>query len=186
MDATPTGVETDGPAETPSAVDADTLRALFEQHRGRIRSVFGAIGAPAHDADDLTQEVFVRALAGLERLDDPARACAWLYGIVRNLRLQYHQRRCREAARRQGAPVERATPDDSPLERSLAGERAHALRAAVAELAPEHQQLLALRYRQTLSYRDIAEQLGISVALVGVRLHRLCSRLRDQLSETDA
>ncbi len=156
------------------------LEALFDKHRGAICAAFRALGASGEDGEDLTQEVFMRAYRGFGRLQDPDRASAWLYGIVRNVRREFLRRR-------RVAPI---GPDDccddggvDPVTQHLDSERRQAVRQAVTQLDGGFRQVVELRYGDGLAYQEIADRLQMSVESVGVTLFRAREKLRQQLGE---
>jgi RNA polymerase sigma factor (sigma-70 family) len=130
------------------------------------------------DAEDLTSEVFERALRYRSSYD-PARggSMPWLIGIAR---------RCingRPPSLNQGnlADVEQAAPDDveaSALERLT-------LAKAIAALDDRSRELLALRYGADLSARQIGTVLGLKTNAVEVALHRALARVRTELEKQD-
>jgi RNA polymerase sigma-70 factor, ECF subfamily len=131
------------------------------------------------EAEDVTSEVFERALRGRAGYDASRGApIAWLLGIAR---------RCiadAVAARLQTTPDPPEAADPADL-----AERASArlsLVAAIAQLDEREQDLLALRYGADLTARRIGEMLGLRTNAVEVALHRALGRLRDLLAETDA
>ena len=146
-----------------------------------IRRVYAYVAYRIGDgpeAEDVTSEVFERALRGRASYD-AARGTpiAWLLGIAR---------RCiadAAAGRLQTSPDPPEAPDPTDL-----AERASArlsLVAAIAQLDEREQDLLALRYGADLTARRIGEILGLRTNAVEVALHRALGRLRDLLAETD-
>jgi RNA polymerase sigma factor (sigma-70 family) len=130
------------------------------------------------DAEDLTSEVFERALRYRSSYD-PALGgpLPWLIGIAR---------RCVDGRRylpthADSAKVEQAAPQDleaSALERlTLAG--------AVSVLDDRSRELLALRYGADLSARQIGAVLGLKTNAVEVSLHRALARVRAELEEQE-
>jgi len=132
-------------------------------------------------AEDVTSEVFMKALRALDRYDpDRASPKTWLLKIARNAVTDH----LRSLRRRSSLHVslDRA-PDlvaDLPTqeERVLRAERIELLLNANRGLRPADQEILSLRYGAGLSNHEIAESLGISDNAVGVRVHRALARLR--------
>jgi RNA polymerase sigma factor (sigma-70 family) len=130
------------------------------------------------DAEDVTSEVFERALRYRESYDsrkgDPA---AWLIGIAR---------RCvAAAALRSKSPqpnVHEVREEPDPA--APAVDRL-TVRAAVASLDERDRELIALRYGADLTARQIAETLEMRTNAVEVALHRALGRLREVLGETE-
>jgi RNA polymerase sigma factor (sigma-70 family) len=128
------------------------------------------------DAEDVTSEVFERALRYRESYDprkgDPM---AWLIGIAR---------RCIAGAALSSRPPEPSVHDvrDEPDPAGPAVERL-TVHAAVASLEERDRELIALRYGADLTARQIAETLELRTNAVEVALHRALGRLRDLLRE---
>jgi RNA polymerase sigma-70 factor (ECF subfamily) len=125
------------------------------------------------DAEDVTNETFVRALRYRDTFDASKGApISWLIGIAR---------RCVDEA------FSHARPGSDPPDRAAAGDlaadvvqRLH-LRAAVSRLGERDRELIALRYGADLSARQIAERLELSTNAVEVALTRARTRLREEL-----
>lgn len=129
------------------------------------------------DAEDLTSEVFERALR-YRKSYDPARGepLAWLIGIAR---------RCIDDARARPRAESGDRPDVISTE-DLEGEALQRLTvsAAVEGLDERSRDLIALRYGADLSARQIGEILGLKTNAVEVALHRTLARLRPELEST--
>jgi RNA polymerase sigma-70 factor (ECF subfamily) len=144
--------------------------------------------APDGDAEDATQEAFVKAYAALGRFRPDAPFRPWLLRIVAN---EARNRR-RSATRRTGLAlraVEDRRPDDaapSPESAVLAGERRSTLVNAVNALRDEDREVIAVRYFLDLSEAEAATTLGIPRGTVKSRLSRALGRLRDQIASDGA
>jgi len=144
--------------------------------------------APDGDAEDATQEAFVKAYAALARFRPDAPFRPWLLRIVAN---EARNRR-RSATRRVGLAlrvVEDRRPDDaapSPESAVLAGERRSDLLNAVNGLRDEDREVIAVRYFLDLSEAEAAETLGIPRGTVKSRLSRALGRLRERLATEEA
>jgi RNA polymerase sigma factor (sigma-70 family) len=151
----------------------------FARPDALIRRVYAYVAyrvGPGPDAEDLTSDVFERALRYRESYD-PARGepLAWLIGIAR---------RCVEGGRpareEPGEPDE--LPDDASLEEDAV--RRLTLVSAVATLGGRDQELIALRYGADLTARQIGALLELETNAVEVALHRALERLRAVLEES--
>jgi RNA polymerase sigma factor (sigma-70 family) len=144
--------------------------------------------APDGDAEDATQEAFVKAYAALARFRPDAPFRPWLLRIVAN---EARNRR-RSATRRTGLAlraVEDRRPDDaapSPESAVLAGERRTTLVNAVNALRDEDREVIAVRFFLDLSEAEAATTLGIPRGTVKSRLSRALGRLRDQIASDGA
>jgi RNA polymerase sigma factor (sigma-70 family) len=140
--------------------------------------------APDGDAEDATQEAFVKAHAALARFRIDAPFRPWLLRIVAN---EARNRR-RSATRRTGLALrvgEDRRRDDaapSPVSAVLAGERRSELLQAVNGLRDEDREVIAVRYFLDLSEAEAAMTLGIPRGTVKSRLSRALGRLREQMA----
>jgi RNA polymerase sigma-70 factor (ECF subfamily) len=130
-------------------------------------------------ADDLVQDCLERALAK-EHLYDPARQLrAWLYAILRNLHVSGLRRKGR-------AGVVKSVEDLAPEEEAVAGEQestsgVRSIAEALDHLPDLHREIVLLVALEDMSYREVAEILGIPVGTVMSRLSRGRTALRSLL-----
>ena len=166
----------------PAELREARCRGWYEEHGRTIYSFLRFQVDSADTADDLTAEVFLRAVRSADRFD-PARgeARSWLFRIAQNV-LRDHGRR--ERRRRQVSLSDyRDLRSDapSPEERVLWQEEVGRLLAALDELSEGDRRLVSLRYGSGLSSAEAAEVLGIREAAVRTRLWRALGRLRKVL-----
>jgi RNA polymerase sigma-70 factor (ECF subfamily) len=126
----------------------------------------------AREAEDLTQEAFVRAYGKLDQFDAARPFEPWLRRLAVNVCLNQLAR-----ARPALADLDERSVDPAaalrPLEAaSLRRERAEAVRAAVLALPPHYRAVIELRHYQGLSYADIAATLGLPLSDVKSHLFR--------------
>lgn len=157
--------------------------ALLEQHRGIVLNVARGYCHHPEDRLDLVQEISVQAWAAFEGFD-PARArfSTWLYRVALNVAISQWRRQ--QYRQQHHAPLD----DDLPAaDEALPPEQRHALHqleVAIHALPPLDRALMLL-HLDDHDHRQIAEVLGISVANVSTRLHRLRQQLRTRLNPTD-
>jgi RNA polymerase sigma-70 factor (ECF subfamily) len=169
------------PGDLPSEAQ---LAAIYREFSGQIHTyAYHLLGNP-EDADDITQEVFIRAYARLGQLRAQASMRSWLYRIATNLCMDHLRRRSR-VKRIFGleAPLggSGAGPDDPP-QRDIAQPMAAAEIDSVAErdhialalkrMPDKYAVCLLLHSLQGLSYREIADVVGVSPGAAAVRLSR--------------
>jgi RNA polymerase sigma-70 factor (ECF subfamily) len=147
--------------------DLDAFEALVHRHQGAVyRVALRMLGSEA-DAQDATQETFVRAWRGLGRFRRESAVSTWLYSIV--------TRRCLDliAARRptEDLGIELDAGVD-PADTAEQRERLRAVTRAVAALPGEQRAALVLREFEGLSYDQVADVLNTSVSAVKGRIHR--------------
>lgn len=136
---------------------------------------------PAADAEDVTQQVFVRVLEGKVRLgDDPALTLRWLAGrlALNTLRGARH-RRTHERSAMQRDP----RPDAEPaVGAAITAEERRALRAALDDLPPDLRAAVALRYQEDFTFEAIARALACSLSTAHDRVRRGLVRLQQALA----
>ena len=159
-----------------------TWEEVVTRHSARVYRLAYRLTADRHDAEDLTQEVFVRVFRSLSTYT-PGTFEGWLHRITTNLFL--------DTARRKSRLRFEALPDDA--ERLPSGERTPAqlyddthfdadVQAALDALPPDFRAAVVLCDLEGLSYEEIADTLGIKIGTVRSRIHRGRSALRAALA----
>jgi RNA polymerase sigma-70 factor (ECF subfamily) len=136
-----------------------------------------------HDvADDVAQEAFIRAFRALDRFDTARPFGPWICRIAANLAVNHvRSPRAREEELPSG-PGETSSPGEDPLGSVLAREARAVLDRGLASLPADQRAVLVLRAVEGLSYKEIAESLGIAQGTVMSRLFRARERLAAVLS----
>jgi RNA polymerase sigma factor (sigma-70 family) len=164
--------------------DRDAFARLVSATRNLVCSLTLAIARDVQASEDLAQEVFLAAWAGLPRLRAPESFLPWLRQLARN-RAHEHVRGRVRWRRRHAAwqPAADARPDPSALpgDRLAADEEREALARALEALSSEAREIVTLYYRQGRSARQVADLLGLSEDAVKKRLERARTTLRETL-----
>ena len=134
-----------------------------------------------HDAEDLTQQVFLLAQERFDQLRDADRARGWLFTILRNSFLKMVQRTQPVSAADVGLNLE-MVPTFSAKDQAVDSAE---LQAAIDELPAEFRVVLAMFYFEGCSYREISEKLDLPMGTVMSRLARAKGHLRSKLFETE-
>ena len=139
-------------------------------------------------AEELTQDVFIKAFRSLGTFRGESRFSTWLYRIAVNL---CHDQRESLSARNRSretsleelepAPAESAAPAGRPDQLLEASEMASSFQAGLDLLEPKYRDAFLLRHGEDRSYEEISEILGISVSNAKVRVHRAREMLLDVL-----
>lgn len=176
----------------------ELFRELFDRHYRRVFRFFRRWGFDAEEADDLAQETFLKAYAGLAEFRGDASESTWLFTIAANcLRNELRKRgtlkrAAVEVSRDELSEAERAEPSvftrtghgrEAPLERLLRKEQYLALDAAIADLPPKMGRCARLRLEQGLALREIAALLQLSPETVKAHLFQARRRLKRQVAE---
>jgi len=161
--------------------EREAFGQLYDRY---VRRVYGAIYARVGnraEAEDLTAQVFLKALENLSRLDASRGGFGpWIFGIARNLVVDRHRRK----SRRVTIPVEAAPAWQEPrtsdgLEQAAIGkQRGGHLWARVMELPAAQRQVIELRFVQGLKTEEIASVMGRSAAAVKQLTYRALEHLR--------
>lgn len=178
---------------TGSATSSHPLASAFEQYRNPILRYVRSIVRDAAEADDITQETFLRAHRSLATLQDPAKLSPWLYRIATNLctdRFRQSSSRPRPQSLADvtaAAETGEAEPADDTAPRLDQLVEQQEMSACVQEyldsLSDSYRAVILLHDMQGLSNPEIAEMLGCSLATVKIRLHRARARLRAKLAK---
>ena len=176
------------------AKDGDQLafEQLVTDNEKRIYNLCRRMVGDQEDAAELTQEAFLNAWRGLPGFQAESAFSTWPYRLASNVCLAFLRRETRRKSLSltvvsldQEEAVELEIPDqryapEGELERL---ERRQAIRDGLARLSEEHRQVLVLRELSGLSYREIAQLLGVEEGTVKSRIARARGALRKVLVE---
>ena len=157
-------------------IQPDRAHAIFTRNQLAVFRYLKRLTRRADEAEDLTQQVFVRALRSLGSYEHRERERAWLFTIARNVFLNSR----RDRARNPGASQPVLEPRSQPVQLVRAG-----LEQAIDRLAELDRDCFLLRELAGLGYEDIARVLEMTPAAVRSRIHRARLELRAALSGED-
>lgn len=150
---------------------------IVARHRRAVYQVCYRFVGNHEDASDLSQEAFVRAWRGLKKFKGQAALSTWLYRIAVNACLnRVGSKRPETEPLRADRFVDHQTED--PASGLIRGERAVAVRRAIAGLPDKQRATLILRTYQDLSHQEIAEILGSSVGAVKANFFHALANLK--------
>ncbi|MEU0265892.1 RNA polymerase sigma factor SigE [Nocardioides sp. NPDC006303] len=160
-----------------------TWDEIVEKHSDRVYRLAYRLTGNRHDAEDLTQEVFVRVFRSLDTYS-PGTFEGWLHRITTNLFLD--QARRKQRIRFDALSDERAsrltssgpTPDVAYTDQRFDDD----IERALATLPPDFRAAVVLCDVEGLSYEEISEILGAKLGTVRSRIHRGRAMLRDNLA----
>lgn len=176
--------------------DASAFDEMVSRYWDRIYSMVNQLLRNPEDAEEVTQDAFIRAHRGLANFRGESAFSTWLYQIATNLarnRYWYWWRRKRDKSVSLDAPVsagnettlaeiipaETETPDDITVTREFVAR----IGSSMERLGAKHREILILRNIKNQSYEEIAEILGISVGTVKSRIARARESLRSKLGD---
>jgi RNA polymerase sigma-70 factor (ECF subfamily) len=165
-----------------AAWDPPAWDEVVREHSGRVYRLAYRLTGNRPDAEDLTQEVFVRVFRALDRYR-PGTFEGWLHRITTNLFLDGARRRARirfealpDDAER--VPGRERSPEQVYVDENLDDD----VQRALADLPPDFRAAVVLCDIEGLSYEEIAATLGVKLGTVRSRIHRGRSQLREALA----
>jgi RNA polymerase sigma-70 factor (ECF subfamily) len=174
--------ETGAVATLPTEESLPDWQELVEDHSERVYRLALRLTGNRYDAEDLTQEVFVRVFRSLHTYS-PGTFAGWLHRITTNLFLDQARRKQRirfdALSDERAAKLASATgaPEATYADRTFDAD----VESALASLPPEFRAAVVLCAIEGLSYEEIAATLGVKLGTVRSRIHRGRSHLRKAL-----
>jgi RNA polymerase sigma-70 factor (ECF subfamily) len=154
------------------AGDRAAFEELVELYQPRLRYFLARMVGNDHAADDLLQDVWFDVYRGVARLADPAAFPAWLYRIARHRAAGALRKKRQVLSSLEGVDLAEGGEEDFSAEDA---ERVH---AALGRLAPEHREVLLLRFIEGMTYEDIARVTRCQQGTVRSRIHYAKRALR--------
>lgn len=174
--------------------DLAAYGGLVQALQDRVFNVCWRMCGSRTDAEDLTQEAFVKAFESLERFDGRSRFYTWLFRIAVNLVISARRKQPRatvvsmdaaSGSAEGGEPRPLAdrlgSGEMGPADRAVEHEHQSLVLSALASLDEEHRCVVTLRDLESLGYGEIADILNVPVGTVKSRLHRARLALRQKL-----
>ncbi len=162
--------------------DGEAFSVLYQRYVRRIYNYIYYRTGNQHDAEDLTERVFFRALNNIQNYRNRGLPfSAWLYRIAHNLVANWY----RDTKRRKEVPLEdhayTISRGDLPESELVKLQEIEQLMAALRRLPNERQNLLILKFVERLSNEEIAQILGRTEGAVKSLYHRTLLALRDEI-----
>jgi RNA polymerase sigma-70 factor (ECF subfamily) len=167
---------------TTPAADQDAGAMSWDEvvrtYGDRVYKLAYRLSGNRHDAEDITQEVFIRVFKSLDRFE-PGSFSGWLHRITTNVFLDMVRRQSKVRMRPIGDETAQVPSNEPTPEQSLQdGYLDPDLQAALDDLAPEFRAAVVLCDVEGLTYEEIGEVLGVKVGTVRSRIHRGRRNLR--------
>ncbi len=157
----------------------ESIEQLVRLHETRIFSFLFRLTSNREDAEDLTQETFVRAIRGLAGFkNSQGRFLPWLFAIARNLAASHYRSRRLSTTSLDSVPLEAS---GSPWEAIVNADENQALWQRARELKPREFEILWLRYAEGFDLAEIGQIMHLNAIFVRVLLHRSRNRLAQLL-----
>ena len=169
---------------------------LVQRHMNRVYSIVYRIVCHKEEAEDITQEVFVKVYHGLKKFEHQASFSSWAYRIATNSALDSLDKIKRQ--QKHTAPTPNTTPKDEqtdplhlhpsseagPEESSIQRELRECISQVLRQLDRQQARLLILRDFDDLSYDEIAAHLKVGLSAVKMRIHRARLAFQELFSQT--
>ncbi len=171
------------------ALNDDAFAELVRRYLRRVHGFSYRYLLDRAEAEEATQETFVKAWRALHRFDQKRSFATWLFAIARNTALDRLKKKhpipfaALQSADGEGDMAETlADPEPLPPEALDAANLASRLEAALAGLHPDDRAIIALHYDEHQTFEEIAETLGKPMNTVKSRHRRALGFLRDNLT----
>lgn len=161
--------------------DSAAFTMLMDRHVGTCLRFATRMLGNQFDAEDVTQETFLRAYGALGRYDESTKFQTWLMTILVN--------RCRTSLRNQLRRNARVIVDDRAVSKAAVPSRADdaalrdAIERALAKLEEPQREAFLLKHVEDLSYDEMSAATGVGISALKMRVQRACERLQGLLEE---
>jgi RNA polymerase sigma factor (sigma-70 family) len=171
------------------AGDQKACRDLVLRYQRQVFSVLMRVVRSPQDAEDLTQDTFVRMFRALDRYDPERPFTAWLFTIATRLGIDHLRRRrvktvsltVSEPGSTEERTIDVLDPGLQPDEMASHAEEEVRAKDLIDSLPEHYRIVVVLRHQQDLSYEEIAEALNMPLGTVKARIHRARALLKDRL-----
>ncbi len=163
--------------------DPAGAEGLFDRYAGPLLGFTERMLGVKAEAEEVTQDVFVKMISRADQYDGRASVSTWLFAIAANA----CRDRLRSSWRTTSVPLE-GVPEPKGTDEAVEGgllerERRQLVRSALARLTPEQREVLVLARYRGMPYADIARALGISEGAVKTRVFRALETLKKLFAE---
>lgn len=166
------------------AGDGRAFGLLVESYSRPVYNLTYRMLGNAEEAEDAAQETFLRAFSRLEQYDPNHKFSTWIFSIANHYCIDRLRKRKVTHVSIDDNPVleNLEGSDPAPEGAALTGEQRIEVQRLMGQLDPDYRTPLALRYWEELSYEEIAEVMGLTVAAVKSRLFRARQRMGELLA----
>ena len=162
--------------------DREAFAVLIVRYQKPLYNAAFWVLRNAEDANDVTQNVFLRVAERCDDYDPKFRFFSWIYRITVNEALNFRRRHAREEELDDEVDLP-AAESANPEWQLAEGQQARRVRAALMSMSTSHRMVLTLRHFSECSYEEIAQILDLDEKTVKSRLHEARLRLRALLQD---
>lgn len=163
------------------AGDGTAFESLVHEHQDRLFSAMTHVCGGVHDAEEVTQEAFIRAFVKLDTFHQNSQFFTWLYRIAFNIALSRKRRKRAKISldqQREKAGDDVVDQTEAVDAAMIRNDQVNLVRSAMQQLSEQHRSILVLREMNEASYEEIADILELSIGTVRSRLNRARKQLR--------
>jgi len=169
----------------PSGEDPQNVfKGWLQEHTGLVYKVARAFAPNEADQPDLIQEILLQMWCSLPRFEGKAKASTWIYRVALNTALAWRRKETKHRATQTSLiDIETLPGTEEDSARRVAREEVVVRLYDAIHQLPKVDAALVLLYLEDLSYREMAEVLGLSESNVGVKLNRARKALAELMKE---
>lgn len=161
---------------------------IINRYQGKIYSYIFRLTNHADDANDITQEVFLKAYRHLHTVDTDRKFSSWIYRIAHNESVNWLKKRTRTKVESLDAHMEQGI--QIPSTTDIAGqyvreEEQIEVRSAISLLPDKYRKVLELRYLNEFSYQEISKTLGKPINTVGTLINRAKKLMLEKIDKPE-
>ncbi len=161
--------------------------SLYREHSARVYHYLMTLTGDVHQAEDLLQETFIKAMRSQDRLKDRDKVCSWLYTISRNLFLDARRKENRRKTDSVGefseADMDLATASHNPEEHAIRRDFVSRLNAVLKTLDESYRTAFVLGVVHRMPYQEIVEITGWSLVTVKSKIFRARRKVAAALTD---
>lgn len=175
------------------AGDINAFQEIVERYKKKIYYIAYDIVGDHHEAEDVSQEVFLKMYRALDRFRKDAKMSSWLYQIAVNsaidsIRKKKTRRRINvediEQVGHRERSLESENPEANPERRAVSSLMQRHIELALHKVTPQERAVFVMRHYNEFKIREIADVLAVSSGTVKSLLFRALKKLRKELSSS--
>ncbi|MFT8312237.1 MAG: RNA polymerase sigma factor SigW [Sporolactobacillus sp.] len=169
--------------------DQQAFAELVERYKNSVFAICLRMVGNAQEAEDLSQEAFIRAYNHIDQYDHERKFSTWLFRIATNLSIDFLRRRKNVVSLdavvpgTEGLSLNAMLPDEGeqPEDRIVRKETEEMVQGEIKKLPEKYRSAVVLKYIEDLSLKEISEIMEIPVGTVKTRIHRGREMLRKNM-----